>query len=173
MKGKLSYIQKKYGLVALALLLAWAGWQLAFKKTISLYLQYKEITQQAKVATDFTYPGQYIGRRRANLDKIIKGYQEDSTMFRDNLLYQAAYQASKQEVKVVQVPGQERGVNQSILQKITFQGSYFGLVQLLCELKKAKDIGKIRSVKIRQPGQADKISQTAMEVYFVCLSKKS
>jgi len=173
MKGKLSYIQKKYGLVALTLLLAWAGWHLAFKKTISLYLQYKGITQQAKVATDLTYPGQYTGRKQANLDKIIKGYQEDSTAFRDNLLYQAAYQASKQEVKVVQVPGQEISINQAVLQKITFQGSYFGLVQLLCELKKAKDIGKIRSVKIRQPGQADKLAQTVMEVYFVCLSKKS
>jgi hypothetical protein len=171
MLEKLSFTQKKFGLLALALLLTWASWQLAFKNTLSSYLQYRELAGQTNMGQDLSFPSGYNMRKQVNLDKILQGYRQDSTAFRDNLLYQVAFQAARQEVKVVQVPASEGLGDKMILQRVTFQGSYFALVRLISEFKKTKGMGRIRSVKIRQASQTEKLRQTIMEVYFVYVKK--
>ncbi len=169
---KLSYKQKKYSLAALGLLLAWLTWTFAFKKTVNVYLQYRTLGGQVEGHREMTFPVAYAQRKQANLSKILNSYYADSTVFRDNLLYQAAYHARQENVKVTQVPASEISNSSTCLQRISFQGSYFGLVRLLSVLKKKNDIGGIRSVKIRRSTQSEKSVEPTMDVYFVCLGKK-
>ena len=169
---KLSYKQKKYVLLALGLLLAWLSWTLAFQKTINTCLQYRELTGQVEAHQGMTFPAAYMGRKQANLVKILGSYHADSAAFRDNLLYQAAFLAGREYVKVIQVPTSEAGNSGTCLQRVTFQGSYFGLVRLLWALKKTKGTGGVRAVRIRQVARSEKLVQPSMDVYFVCLCKK-
>ena len=169
---KLSYKQKKYALLALGLLLAWLAWALAFQKTVGAYLQYRELTGQVETRQEMTFPAAYLGRKQANLVKILGSYHVDPAAFRDNLLYQAAYHAGQENVKVTQVPASETVNSGTCLQRVTFQGSYFGLVRLLLALKRTKGIGGVRAVRVRQSARSEKPVQPAMDVYFVCISKK-
>lgn len=169
---KLSYNQKKYGLIALGLLVAWLAWTFAFQKTANVYLQYRTLWGQLEGSQEMTFPVAYAQRKQVNLNKILNGYHADPTVFRDNLLYQAAYHARQENVKIIQVPASEIVSSSICLQRISFQGSYFGLVRLLSVVKRMKDIGGVRSVKIRRSTQSEKSLQPTMDVYFVCLGKK-
>jgi hypothetical protein len=169
-------LKKVYLLVLLTVLLAVAGYELAFKQTLnarSLNGQLREQLAQQNNAVE--QPG-YTDRKNTNLDKIIGLYRADTVTYRSSAINTIAFLAEKNNVKFVSAPVQDKGYHTEkyILQKLTFSGDYFSLLKLLNQLQSASGTGIIRSCSFRVPDKRDALvneKNILLDVFFEVVIK--
>jgi hypothetical protein len=164
-------IKKEYGLVAGSILLLLIAYQFDFKRTIEAWQLHRDLKQQAQQSGDLSYQPGYLERKNRNLDKILSFYKADTLSFRSNELSKIASIAEQADVKLSEVPSEDRTYStaQSVIQKLSLEGDYFELVKTLRQLESASGIGFIRSVKLnstRKHQGNDNERKMVMQVYI-------
>ncbi|WP_121810192.1 hypothetical protein [Mucilaginibacter kameinonensis] len=149
--------KKDYLLVLVVVILALAGYELAFRHTLEandLNKQLQEqLAQQHNVADQ---PG-YTDRKNANLDRIITLYRADTVTYRSNAINTIALMADRNQAKFVSAPGPDKNYRTEtyMIQKLSFSGDFFSLLKLLNQLQAARGTGMLRSCSFRAPAKQD------------------
>jgi hypothetical protein len=164
-------LKKEYLLIAAAIVLLLLGYQLALKKTIEAWQVNKRLKTQLTQAADLSYQPAYLERKNNNLTNIINRYKADTVAFRSNIISVISSIAEKENIKLSEVPVQDPlyHMDQFIIQKMDFEGTYFALTKVLKQLQGTTGVGLIRSVDYKVTGQrsnADEAKKLIMEVYL-------
>lgn len=144
-------IKKDYLLIAGAMFLLLAGYHLAFKKTIAAWKLHRQLNRQTEAADVTTVPSGFLERKSVALDRIISLYRADTIAFRSSIINTIASVAVDNHARLSAVPLQNDfySTREYMLQKLGFEGNYFDLVKTLHQLEQTKDIGLVRSAKLR------------------------
>jgi hypothetical protein len=164
-------IKKEYLLIAGAILLLLLSYQFALKKTIEAWQINKRLKTQLTQAADLSYQPAYIERKSDNLSLVINRYKTDTVAFRSSIISTISLIAEKENVKLSEVPVQDPAyhTDQFIIQKLSFEGSFFALTKVLNELQATGGIGLARSVTYKIMGakaNPDESKKLVMEIYF-------
>jgi hypothetical protein len=168
---KLPEIKKEYLLIAVSATLLIVSYQLAFKKTISELHVHKQLAKQLTSLIDVSSQPSFEERKNRNLDKILGLYKVDTANFRSNILSHITTIANSENVRLAGVPSQDAAWQSSgtELQKLDFEGGYFGLVKALKTLQQTQGIGVIRSVSFKttdSQSARDLSKKLTMELYL-------
>ncbi|MGF7073861.1 hypothetical protein [Mucilaginibacter sp. 3215] len=168
--------KKVYLLVLGTVLLAAAGYGLAFKHTLHAKSLNKQLREQLAQQNNATEQPGYTDRKNANLDRIISLYRADTLTYRSSAINTIAFLAEKNNVKFVSAPLQDKNYHTEkyILQKLTFSGDYFSLLKLLNQLQQANGTGRIRSCSLRAPTRNEGTSDSRiilLDVLFEVIVK--
>ena len=141
-------LKKEYLLIAGAIILLYASYQLAFKKTVELIQIHHNLTSELATALDLSYQPGYLERKSRNLDAIIDRYKMDSLSLRGNTIALISQIADKEHVKLSDVPDPDPMYRNEhfIIQRLDFEGDYFALTKMLHQLESTNGIGMPRSV---------------------------
>jgi hypothetical protein len=164
-------VKKEYLLIAASIILLLLSYQLAFKKTIEAWQINKQLKQQLSRGTDLSYQPAYLVRKDKNLTAILNNYKTDTVAFRSNTISAIALIAEKQHVKLSEVPLQDPMFHndQSIIEKLNFEGSFFALTKVLHALLTTNGIGIVRSATYKTTRLSSSNNQQkklVLEVYL-------
>jgi hypothetical protein len=166
-----SPVKKEYLLIAGVFVLLLISYQLAFKKTIALWTVHQELVKNLNLAGDVSVQPGYLKRKGHNLENILRMYKADSATFRNNVISMVSITASKENVRLLEVPPEDPfyKTDKFIIQKLVFQGDYFALLKTLQNLQQSSQIGVIRSAAIKLPerGHTGDLKMPVLEVLFL------
>ena len=140
-------VKKEYLLIAGTILLLFASYQLAFKKTIEAWQLNSSLEKELSQSNDIAIQPDYLERKDKNLDKLIGLYKADTTALRNNLINSVSLLADKENVKLSEVPVQDVAniSDYFIIERLQFEGDYFSLMKLSGRLQQENGIGMIKS----------------------------
>jgi len=149
--------KKDYLLVLVVVILALAGYKLAFRYTLEAQNLNKQFREQLAQQHNVTEQPGYTDRKNANLDRIINFYRVDTITYRSNAINTIALMADRNNVKFVNAPVPDKSyrTEKYMLQKLSFSGDFFSLLKLLNQLQAASGTGMIRSCTFRVPSRRD------------------
>jgi len=164
-------IKKEYILIAATIILLLASYQLAFKKTVEAWELNKQLKNQLTQTTDLSFQPGYLERKNANLTTILNLYKTDTTTFRSNTITTIASIAEKEDVKLSEVPLEDPlyHTDRFIIQKLSFEGSFFALTKVFNQLQTTKGVGVVRSATYKLTGAKsnnDAVKKLVLEVYL-------
>ncbi len=146
--NKLAVINKQYLLLGGTCLLLIIGYEIAFKNTLNSWKLNQKLQQQLTQANDISAEPGYLSRKNKNLDQIIRSYQLDSLVFRNNVMNKIADLAEPLGIKLITIPSDDVVYHtpQFIVQKLDFEGDFFSLLKLVNKIQTTAEIGILRSV---------------------------
>jgi hypothetical protein len=164
-------LKKEHLFFIAAILFCIICYRLAFKKTIEAWQIHLQLSKQLAVTDDLSDQPAYLERKQINLSKILGLYRADTVAFRSNIISTISGIAEKDGVKLSEVPVQEPSYNTDkfIIQKLSFEGSFFTMTKVLQQLQSTTAIGMIRSFTFRSVGLKSSNDQTKkliLEVYM-------
>ena len=145
----------KYLPAALRLLLLLLCYQAAFRPTLEVFRQNRELTAQLDAANDIGSQPGYSERKLSNVSRLLGAYKADTTVFREGMINTLSVLAEKNNVRLTAVPLElpAVGLQQQILtQKLQIEGDYFALLRVLDQLQGTAGAGWVRSVSIGAGG---------------------
>jgi hypothetical protein len=144
-------IKRQYLLVAAALVLTAGCYELAFKKTITAWQINRQLKSQLARSFDVSFQPEYNRRKNANLDRLLNLYKADTINFRSSIIGKISSIAEKENVKLSDVPSPDSfyRTQRFLIQKLSFEGDYFGLIKVLDDLHNTSGIGVLRSASLR------------------------
>lgn len=158
-------------MVAGVVLLLLISYQMAFKKTIALWVKHKELERNLSFAGDVSVQPDYLKRKGHNLKNILQLYRSDSATFRNSIISSVSITAAKENVRLLEVPSEDPfyKTDRFIIQKMIFQGDYFALLKTLKNLQQTSQIGVIRSAAIKLPerGHTGDLKMPVLEVLLL------
>jgi hypothetical protein len=164
-------LKKEYLLIAGVFLLLLISYQMAFKKTIALWVTHKALEKNLALAGDVSVQPDYLKRKGHNLENILQLYKVDSATFRNSIISSVSITAAKENVRLLEVPSEDPfyRTDKFTIQKLVFQGDYFALLKTLQKLQQSSLIGIIRSVAIKLPerGHTGDLKMPVLEVLFL------
>ena len=164
-------LKKEYLLIAGVIMLLWASYELAFKKTVEAWHVHKQLKAQIAQSSDLSYQPAYLERKNNNLSKLISRYKTDTTTFRSNIINTVSSIAEEEGVKLSEVPLQDPiyHTDKFIIQKLNFEGDFFALTKVVNQLQTANGIGMVRAATYRITGNranTDETKKLVLEVYL-------
>jgi len=146
-------IKKDYLLVAGVVLLLIISYEVAIKRTVDAWRLHNRLTRQLAQTADLSYQPGYLERKKRNLDSIVRNFRVDTALMRSNVINTLSREAEKSGVKLSGVPDQDPSFSTAafIVQQMEFKGDFFALLTLLNKLSHEKELGYIRTVRIRAP----------------------
>ncbi|RYZ88695.1 MAG: hypothetical protein EOP04_08710 [Proteobacteria bacterium] len=164
-------LKKDYLLIGATLLLLLISYRFAFKNTIDAWEVNYQLKAQLAHSSDIGYQPEYLERKNKNLETIFKSYKVDTISFRNNAVSTISLLAEKENVKLIDVPVQDIAylTDRSIIQKLNFEGDFFGLTSLVNRLESTKDIGFIRSInwkKVETHGSTQEKKAIILELFM-------
>lgn len=139
---------KNYVLALGCLLLLWIGYQLAFQKTWEAYRLHHQLSTQLSAASDVSYPPAYLERKAGHLSVLLDKYTSDTLSFKNRVIGIFSPLAESGQCKIVAV-GSDAGsafttANYQV-QKVSLQGEYAPLLQVLKNIEASPQVGLVRS----------------------------
>lgn len=165
-------IKNEYLLIAGALLLLIVAYRLAFARTAEAWQLHSRLLKRVQQSGDASYQPGYLERRNHNFDQILQLYKADTVNYRSNILSLISLIAEGENVKLSEVPSADPSYHteDSLIEKLRFEGDYFSLLRVLNRLQATANVGVIRSVAvkaIKMPSSQNEARKTVMDVYFV------
>lgn len=144
-------IKKEYLLGIATILVFFVCYQLAFKKTLTLWQAHSQLEAQIARTADLSVEPAYLERKNRNLDKIIAGFKADTVAFRSNIIGTISSIAEQEHVKLTEVPAQTPlyHAGQFIVEKLRFDGDFFSLSKVLSRLQSTAGIGFLRCAEFK------------------------
>jgi hypothetical protein len=164
-------LKKEHLFVIAAILVCVLCYRLAFQKTIEAWQIHQQLSKQLAAAGDLSDQPAYLERKQANLSKIIGLYRADTVAFRSNIISTISGIAENDGVKLSEVPAQDPLYNTDklIIQKLSFEGSFFSMTKVLQQLQSTTGIGMVRSFTYHSVGIKfgnDQSKKLILEVYM-------
>lgn len=162
--------KKEYLLIVAGIVLLIAAYRLAFRKTIEQWHLHTQLEAKLAGAGNASYQPGYFSRKNANLNKIIRLYKVDTTLFRNNSVNAVSLIAQRNGAKLVNIPLQELGQDTSkiVIEKLELAGDYFSLLKTVAALNATNDIGRLRSLSFFEVTKVASVDakSTHMEIYL-------
>jgi hypothetical protein len=164
-------LKKEHLFTIAAVIVCLLCYRLAFQKTIEAWQIHQQLSKQKAAAGDFSDQPAYLERKQANLSKILGLYRADTVAFRSNIISTISGIAEKGGVKLSEVPLQDPlyNTNKFIIQKLSFEGSFFAMTKVLRQLQSTPGIGMVRAFTYRSVGlkaSNDETKKLILEVYM-------
>ena len=162
--------KREYLLIGGAVLLLIAAYCLAFRKTIEQWHVHTELEAKLDGSNNSAYQPDYLQRKNANLNKIIRLYQADTSVFRTNSVNAVSLIAQRNSTSLVNIPYQDTqpDTGKMITEEMTLAGNYFSLLKTSAGINNTRGIGWLRSMSIERLKLSDGTADTKklkMELY--------
>jgi hypothetical protein len=135
------------------LLLLVIGYRLAFRHTLAVWQQHRELERQFAQAGNIDAPAGFLERKYENLSKVISLYSADTLQFRDQVIGSISGIAAKENVQLTDISQGDidLGAGQLMVQKVVLEGSFRSLLQAYHRAVQTENTGLIRSATWRKP----------------------
>lgn len=142
--------KKEYILWLGVLLIFFVIYEFSIKSSIQLYQENISLQQSFEASTDLAFQPEYLNRKNKNIDKILKGYRQDSTSFRESTIAEISYIAESENVRLIEIPSPDPfySTNGFIVQPLDFEGDYFSILKMLKTIQNKKTAGVLTSVSL-------------------------
>ena len=164
--------KQSYLLILMSVIMAFAAYKFAITHTLDEWRDNKKLKLQVSRQNDVADQPDYLERKNANLDEILKLYRSDTLNYRSEAITTISIIAGKYNVRLTGAPVQDKTyrTEKYLLQKLSFAGDYFSLIRFLQQVEATGGIGKLRSCTLNGPGSRDKASRDLItEVVFEIL----
>lgn len=163
-------VKPAYLLIIGTVVFAIICYRFAFRQTIEAWQQNSKYQQQLANGSNLSYDPAYLGRKAANIDKVINLYRTDTSAFRNIIVNKISLLAEKENVKLTELPSFDPvySTDQITMQKIVLTGDYFALLKVMDKLEKTAEIGVVNAWAIRSQGKEVEMTHSALvlELYL-------
>jgi hypothetical protein len=162
-------LKKEYLLIAGAMALLIASYQLAFRKTVEQWHLHSKLQSELNPSGNMGYQPGYYARKNENLNKIISHYKIDTSIFRVESVNSIAMIAQYNGTRLIDVPTTsiQTDTGNIIIERVKLEGDYFSLLKTGSVLSRTDGIGVLRAMsvwRVKAAGQAEQEKKLQMEV---------